>query len=869
MKKLLSLFLVTVMLITALASCANGTDTPAGTTAATDGATDPATDSTTDPETDPAGDPDPTPSISGTKFALNNTATWVKLLDPRMEATADYITCDWSASGIEFTATFSGDVTFEVNATTKMGGGVEGCNFRAYVDGAIYKNGESDYYEAKGASTIVLKNVPEGTHTVRLVKATGYTLANVELKNVYLTGTVADTAPAAKDLFIEFVGDSISCGWGVVGNYDGAYSSQDATLAYPYLIADALGADYSVVALSGQGIIKGNPGIANGYKYASPFRSKATEYAFTRKANVVVINADTNDAYDNYPAANYIEALGDFVEYVREKNGADTHIILVCNMMKVLYTEAIGDFVKELGGAESKYYVYKATTAAGVHSAHPTAEENVKYAEELGGMINAILEGTYSDEVEAPSIPVNLAPIYTQRFDNVSNVADAGVTHLYGGTSEGLSVADGKLNISKLAWGAKPFIELVSRDTFAGAPGKYMVSVDLDITDLNNLSLVLNGTDDAVADTSYKRKGASIIQLKVRKEGSTSDIKGAPSNFNGGDSWIVIRGGYFKATDGAQTLTDNGAAYARVIEKDATSLKFNLTVVVDSTPTDGCDLLVFVDGAYVTTYHFGNEYDVTANSSIYLWAENTVTTVDNLVVSAIPTIPVNKTPIYTQNFDSVTTAADAGIVNLYGGTMAPTVVDGKLSIPSTAWGDSTPDPFVQLVGREVFSGVPGKYMIEMDVETSKLGVFGLILNGKTDSASDTKYGRENAFLVTLRLGKGVDQLTHGTVAEKAAEYDVWLRTGYFDASKAQKTDIKNDKLVCEIAEGATSVSVKLTIVVNSTLTDGCQVDIYANGVFLYSYTMDNNYDVNANSYISLWAQDAEVKIDNLVVSTVA
>jgi hypothetical protein len=234
-------------------------------------------------------------------------------------------------------------------------------------------------------------------------------------------------------------------------------------------------------------------------------------------------------------------------------------------------------------------------------------------------------------------------------------------------------------------------------------------------------------------------------------------------------------------------------------------------------------------------------------------------------VSATPTIPVNKTPIYTQNFDSVTSAADAGIANLYGGTMAPTIVDGKLSIPSAAWGDG---PFLQLVGREVFANTPGTYVIEMDVEASKLGVFGLILNGKTDSASDNKYGRENAFLVTLRLGKGVDQLTHGTLADKAAEYDVWLRTGYFDASKAQKTDIKNDKLVCEVAEGATSASVKLTVVVNSALADGCQVDIYANGVFLYSYTLDNNYDVTANSYISLWAQDAVFTIDNLVISKV-
>lgn len=855
MKKLLSLFLVAVMLITALASCANDTENPAGTTAATDGATDPVTN--------PPQNPDPTPetpTISGTKFALNNTATWAKLLDPRMEATADHITCDWSASGIEFTATFSGDVTFEVNATTKMGGGKEGCNFRAYVDGAIYKNGESDYYEAKGASTIVLKNVPEGTHTVRLVKATGYTLANVELKNVYLNGTVAETAPAANELFIEFVGDSISCGWGVVGAFDGAYSSQDATLAYPYLIADALDADYSVVALSGQGIIKGNPGIANGYKYASPFRSKATEYAFTRKANVVVINADTNDAYDNYPTANYIEALGDFVEYVREKNGADTHIILVCNMMKALYTEAIGNFVKDLGGAESKYYVYKATTAAGVHTAHPTAEENVKYAEELGGMINAILEGTYSDEVEPPTIPVNVAPIYTQRFDNVTTLADAGVTHLYGGTSDGLTVADGKLNVSKLAWSAKPFVELVSRDTFAGAPGKYVVSVDFDITDLANLSLVLNGTDDAVADTTYKRKGASIIQLKVRKEGSTTDIKGTPDKFNGGDSWIVIRGGYFKATDGAQTLTDSDAAYARVIEKDATSLKFNLTVVVDSTPTDGCDLLVFVDGAYVTTYHFGNEYDVTANSSIYLWAENTATTVDNLVVSATPTIPVNKTPIYTQNFDD---PANTGVTKLWDAEVELTAANGKLNVPDVSWKGPVGHYFWSLVDSETLTS-EGKYMIEMDVEISnKLGAFGLALNNKVNDPDTYKASRGDSIVVSLRRGTSTSDIANGTLTDM---YGVYCQFIEF-ASDGNGQTTKHTVLASDLDKDATSVSFKLTVVVDSSRDDGCLVTLFIDGVCMGGYLYANAKDAHENSRIILWAQNTEATIDNLVVST--
>lgn len=626
MKKIIALILALLMVSATLVACNEEEivdETAADTTAA----------DTTDGETE-APEGNQKPELVGTTYALNNTATWAKKLDGRMEATADYITCDWSASGIEFTATLKGDVVFEVDAKTKVGASKEGCYFRAYVDGAAYLNGESPYYEAKGQSWITLKNIPEGTHTIKLVKATGYTLANVDLKNVTLDGTVAETAPADKDLFIEFVGDSISCGWGVVGGYDGAYTAQDATLAYPYLIANTLNADYSVVAVSGQGIIKGNPGIAGGYKYASPYRSTTTEYGFARKANVVVINADTNDSYDNYPVENYINALKSFVEYVRAKNGNDAHIILVCNMMRTDYTDAIKELTNTLGGMSSKYYYYKATTAAGVHSAHPTAEENVTYASEIGGMIDAILKGTYEESAEP----------------------------------------------------------------------------------------------------------------------------------------------------------------------------------------------------------------------------------------AAPTIPVNLTPIYSQNFDNATTAAQAGVTPLYNQTLQPTIVDGKLSVPKTGWKNG--GPFGTLVGRDVFAGTPQKYVIDMDVEISELGVIGLIFNGTTPAASDTAYRRNSAFFVALRLGSGVDKLVSGTIADKAATHDIYVRTAYFKtADAAQVTDTKNDKVALDLKTGDTKATLKFTIVVDSSVADGCQVNIFADGTFIYGYKMDNNFDVNVNSYISLWAQDAVFTIDNLVVST--
>ena len=253
-----------------------------------------------------------------TVFALNESSAWVKKLDPRMEATADGIVCDWSAAGVEFVATGKGDMTFSLSVTTNLGGGKEGCFFRAYVDGAAYLNGESAYYEVKkGDATITLKNLPEGTHTVRLVKVTGYTLANTTLRSVSFDGTVAETAPAAKNLLLEFVGDSICCGWGVIGDHKGAYSDQDATMAYPYLIAEAMGADLSVMALSGQGLTVGNPGILAGYKYASPNRSMKAEYGFARKADYSILNVGTNDAFQNLSAADFEAKLKELLEEVR------------------------------------------------------------------------------------------------------------------------------------------------------------------------------------------------------------------------------------------------------------------------------------------------------------------------------------------------------------------------------------------------------------------------------------------------------------------------------------------------------------------------------------------------------------------------
>ena len=62
------------------------------------------------------------------------------------------------------------------------------------------------------------------------------------------------------DLRIEFIGDSITCGYGVEGKtaYEGFKTTTENFMkSYAYLTAQKLGAEYSAVCYSGHGIISG------------------------------------------------------------------------------------------------------------------------------------------------------------------------------------------------------------------------------------------------------------------------------------------------------------------------------------------------------------------------------------------------------------------------------------------------------------------------------------------------------------------------------------------------------------------------------------------------------------------------------------
>ena len=623
MKRAAAMLLALVM-TASFASCTTGDPTPKPD--ASEQATTEAQQATGSQTPEHSGAPElPETPDDRTVFALNESSAWVKKLDPRMEATADGIVCDWSAAGVEFVATGKGDMTFSLSVTTNLGGGKEGCFFRAYVDGAAYLNGESAYYEVKkGDATITLKNLPEGTHTVRLVKVTGYTLANTMLKSVSFDGTVAETAPAAKNLLLEFVGDSICCGWGVIGDHKGAYSDQDATMAYPYLIAEAMSADLSVMALSGQGLTVGNPGILAGYKYASPNRSMKAEYGFARKADYSILNVGTNDAFQNLSAADFGAKLKELIAVVREKNGADCRIVLVGGMMKTEYNDIIKRVTHDLGGAAERYYVYIADQAAGGN--HPTEAEHREYAELLGGMLDAIEKGTYNEgEDDTPRLPTKVTAVWSQDFDSVTTPAEAGITQTITPTAKckdkwAYEVKDGALSVSKHPWHTTPdyYLTLVDAAKLAGAK-TYLLEMDLTFTELAVFSLILNN-DNALSptDSNNNQVGAAVVSVRQ----------------NTGNGWgkgeitqpIVTNYIDFEPKQTEKSIRNP------LLDADAAKTTFRLSILVESTE-EGCRVSVFVNGKYSSGYTFDKAFNVTANSAVVLWAQDTHVTIDNLKVS--------------------------------------------------------------------------------------------------------------------------------------------------------------------------------------------------------------------------------------------
>ena len=174
----------------------------------------------------------------------------------------------------------------------------------------------------------------------------------IGVKNISVTSNqpVPICPEPEKALSIEFIGDSITCAYGVEGlsSYESFKTTTENFMkSYAYLTAQKLDADYSAVSYSGHGIISGYTSsgeintdslIPDCYELTGKLPDYAENWKFeTRSHDVVVINLGTNDSSyvtkdPETRAQEFINGYMDFLKTVREKN-PEAYIICTLGTM--------------------------------------------------------------------------------------------------------------------------------------------------------------------------------------------------------------------------------------------------------------------------------------------------------------------------------------------------------------------------------------------------------------------------------------------------------------------------------------------------------------------------------------------------------
>ena len=194
--------------------------------------------------------------------------------------------------------------------------------------------------------------------------------------------------PENDGIKIEFVGDSISCGYGTLedSRYGWSVDNSDATQSYAYYTSDMLDANYSIIAMRGTCVkesLFGVPSMNN--MYPSVSTGNGEQYDFKFKPDVVVVNLGTNDGgyIDAHPdyANRFPEDYYNLLTYIRMKN-PKAYIVCLYGMMGVNehVDEGIKSAIEQMGDSKISYISsFEANfDSAGGHPSVKAAKANAK-----------------------------------------------------------------------------------------------------------------------------------------------------------------------------------------------------------------------------------------------------------------------------------------------------------------------------------------------------------------------------------------------------------------------------------------------------------------------------------------------------------
>ena len=256
--------------------------------------------------------------------------------------------------------------------------------------------------------------LPQGEHLCRLM----YVIEGYELKPSFW-GFVLDEGahllppPALPERMIEFIGNSITCGYGnesTVASDPFEYETENHYFTYAQLTTRALQAQAYVVARSGIGVYRSYGGPKEG----TPENVMTTEYEYTNlydhserwdfnryQPQLVCINLGTNDlSTNNYDVTLLKAAYKKLLKQVRQHN-PNAKIVFLCGSMlngkeleiaKRVMNEVVDEAHQK---GDNEVYRFDFTPQTGSlgfgASWHPSLLQHQKMAEELTPFLRQLM----------------------------------------------------------------------------------------------------------------------------------------------------------------------------------------------------------------------------------------------------------------------------------------------------------------------------------------------------------------------------------------------------------------------------------------------------------------------------------------------
>lgn len=278
----------------------------------------------------------------------------------------------------------------------------------------IYMNGERimDKVLQKPEETVtIFKGNEKRTAEIVILKLSECAMSTMGIREIETDGKIVPVPE--KQRKIEFIGDSITCGFGVdMEDPETVFrtDTEDVTRAYAYKTARALQADYSMVSYSGYGIYSGYSDTDSrslearvplyyekcGFSYAKPFGElELTDVIWDFKKFVpqlVVVNLGTND--DSYCRGlkeredAYSKEYAEFLKVIR-KNNPQAKMLCTLGLMGERLCPAMERAVelyrKETGDENADYLFLREQREEDgrVSAYHPTEKSHEKAASAL------------------------------------------------------------------------------------------------------------------------------------------------------------------------------------------------------------------------------------------------------------------------------------------------------------------------------------------------------------------------------------------------------------------------------------------------------------------------------------------------------